>query len=77
VAAIGFLRTDWGADSFTGILDEVRISNIDRSNDWITTEYNNQSNPGTGGFLSSVGPQEGGNVLLIIKPSRPIWKATA
>jgi hypothetical protein len=69
VAAIGFLRTDWGADSFTGILDEVRISNIDRSNDWITTEYNNQSNPGTGGFLSSVGPQEGGNVLLIVSNS--------
>jgi hypothetical protein len=60
VAAIGFLRTNWGADSFTGILDEVRIANIDRSNDWITTEYYNQSNPGTGagGFLSSLGSEE-------------------
>jgi hypothetical protein len=70
-AAIGFLRTDWVADPFIGILDEVRISNLDRSIDWITTEFNNQSNPGTGagGFLSSVGPQEGGNVLLIVSNS--------
>ena len=29
------------------ILDEVRVSNIARSTGWITTEYNNQSNPGT------------------------------
>ena len=29
-----------------GILDEVRVSNIVRSADWIMTEYNNQSNPG-------------------------------
>jgi hypothetical protein len=28
-----------------GIIDEVRISNVARSADWITTEYNNQSNP--------------------------------
>ncbi|MGD8686616.1 MAG: DUF2341 domain-containing protein, partial [Syntrophobacterales bacterium] len=28
-----------------GQLDEVRISNIARSADWIKTEYNNQSNP--------------------------------
>ncbi|MDI6791402.1 MAG: DUF2341 domain-containing protein [bacterium] len=31
-------------------LDEVRISNIARSGGWITTEYNNQNNPG--GFYS-------------------------
>jgi hypothetical protein len=30
---------------FSGILDEVRISNTARSADWIATEYNNQSNP--------------------------------
>jgi len=29
----------------TGILDEVRISSIARSTDWIKTEYNNQSSP--------------------------------
>ncbi len=32
---------------FPGILDEVRISTIVRSPDWIATEYNNQANPGS------------------------------
>jgi hypothetical protein len=30
-----------------GSLDEFRVSNIARSADWIKTEYNNQSSPGT------------------------------
>jgi MSHA biogenesis protein MshQ len=38
------------AFDFTGTIDEVRISNTNRSTDWITTGYNNQSNPGA--FLS-------------------------
>jgi len=32
-------------DLFTGSIDEVRISNVARSADWITTEYNNQNDP--------------------------------
>ena len=40
---------------FNGTLDELRISNILRSSNWISTEYNNQNNPGT--FLT-VYPQE-------------------
>ncbi len=32
---------------FDGILDEVRISNVAKSADWIATEYNNQSDPST------------------------------
>jgi hypothetical protein len=35
-------------------LDEPRMSNVARTGDWITAEYNNQSNPGT---FYSVGPQ--------------------
>ncbi|MFX1552263.1 MAG: DUF2341 domain-containing protein, partial [Promethearchaeota archaeon] len=31
--------------SFNGIIDEARISNINRSADWISTEYNNQYDP--------------------------------
>ncbi len=31
---------------YLGDVDEVRISNITRSGDWIATEYNNQFNPG-------------------------------
>ena len=29
-----------------GLMDEVRISNTNRSVDWITTSYRNQSDPG-------------------------------
>ena len=32
---------------FDGIIDELRISNILRSADWIATEYNNQNDPST------------------------------
>ncbi len=35
------------ADAVDGIIDEVRISDTDRSADWIATEYNNQFSPGT------------------------------
>ena len=30
-----------------GTLDEVRLSTIERNPNWVTTEYNNQSSPGT------------------------------
>jgi PKD repeat protein len=32
---------------FDGIIDEVRISNTQRTAEWIATEYNNQSSPAT------------------------------
>jgi hypothetical protein len=46
--AIGTIRY-WGgsSDTFLGTLDEARISNIARSADWISAEYNNQSSPAT------------------------------
>ncbi|MGD9036657.1 MAG: DUF2341 domain-containing protein, partial [Syntrophobacterales bacterium] len=48
-ASIGLLRADdsptWTADPFIGIIDEVRISKIDRSTCWIEAEHDNQSNP--------------------------------
>jgi hypothetical protein len=38
----------WGGSaSFGGILDEVRISKVTHSAGWISTEYNNQNNPGS------------------------------
>ncbi len=40
---------------FHGILDEIRISKIDRNPNWISTEFNNQKDPT--GFLS-FGPEE-------------------
>lgn len=33
--------------SFNGIIDEIRISNISRSADWIATGFNNQNSPAT------------------------------
>lgn len=35
------------ADAVDGIIDEVRISDTDRTADWIATEYNNQLTPAT------------------------------
>lgn len=35
------------AGQFIGIDDEVRIATVQRSDDWITTEYNNQHSPST------------------------------
>lgn len=32
---------------FNGVIDEVRVSNVARSPDWILTEYRNQSSPST------------------------------
>lgn len=34
-------------DRFTGSIDEVRISNVTRSGDWLLASYNNQLAPGT------------------------------
>lgn len=44
-----------------GIIDEVRISNVARSADWIKTEYDNQANQGTGTgkFIKTAGSEEG------------------
>ncbi len=39
--------------NFNGIMDEVKISNVARSADWIATEYNNQNNPSTFYSMSS------------------------
>jgi len=58
VAASGsFITTDnlvyFGANHngpstvFRGIIDELKVSNIVRSTDWIATEYNNQNSPST------------------------------
>ena len=47
---IGHARqTFWvtGSAYFNGSIDEVQISNIDRSSGWIVTEYNNQASPST------------------------------
>ncbi len=51
----------YGPQSFTGNIDEVRISAAARSSDWIAVEYNNQSSPAsffaTGTPTSYSGPE--------------------
>ncbi|MEQ8525855.1 DUF2341 domain-containing protein [Gracilimonas sp.] len=41
-----------GDFQFDGMMDEVRISNVARSADWIATEYSNQNAPGS--FISEI-----------------------
>ena len=36
-----------GGQGFTGYIDEVRVSTVTRSADWIMTGYNNMNSPGT------------------------------
>lgn len=43
---VGFTNT-FGTQWWNGLLDECRFASVARSADWITTEYNNQSSPGT------------------------------
>ncbi len=52
------------ATMFKGAMDEIRISNIARSADWITTEYNNQVNVAT--FITTGGstPISSGGVSI-------------
>ena len=46
----GFLKiagASTGASNFNGAVDQIEISSVIRSADWITAEYNNQKNPQT------------------------------
>ncbi len=58
-----FLGWDSGTagEQFSGVLDELRVSNSVRSADWIKTEYDNGANQGTGTgkFIKTAGSEEG------------------
>jgi hypothetical protein len=51
----------WTYEPFVGTIDEVRFSNTNRSDTWITTEFNNQSAPSS--FLNA-GSQVGSGAIL-------------
>ncbi|MHA1913417.1 MAG: DUF2341 domain-containing protein [Promethearchaeota archaeon] len=58
-------RSDIGGTSYVkGIIDEVRISTLARSNDWIITEYNNQYDPSS---FYSVGSEVSLNPVLYLE----------
>jgi|GEM_PF-2445010 len=51
-------NTEGFNNSPNGRMDEIRLASAARSADWIQTEYNNQFDPGVGGFLRSLGSEE-------------------
>lgn len=56
---------------FAGRMDEIRLSSIARSDDWINTEYNSMNNATNGGFFS-LGSEETSNNA----PSFSGWQPT-
>ncbi|HEY4052069.1 MAG TPA: DUF2341 domain-containing protein, partial [Acidobacteriaceae bacterium] len=54
---IGGIPTVTFCCAFNGSVDEVRVSSVARSADWVATEYTNESSPST---FYSVGSQRGG-----------------
>jgi Domain of unknown function (DUF2341)/PQQ enzyme repeat len=46
-SSLYFMSRAASALNAAGTLDEVRLSTIERTPNWVTTEYNNQSSPGT------------------------------
>ncbi len=40
-------RPDYTSQAWNGALDEIRISNVARSADWVAVEYNNETSPST------------------------------
>ena len=55
---------DTSAEHFTGAIDEVRVANIWKNDDWIKTEYNNQSAPMT---FVTMGQEQGGTPPVVAK----------
>ncbi len=53
-----FGQSSDGILPFEGWIDEVHISNIARTRDWIITEYNNQFSPSA---FFTIGPENGGS----------------
>jgi hypothetical protein len=47
VANVNIGQRGGGGINWPGVIDEVRISNVARSADWVLAEYNNESSPST------------------------------
>jgi hypothetical protein len=46
-SSLYFMSRGASALNAAGTLDEVRLSTMERDANWVATEYNNQSSPGT------------------------------
>jgi hypothetical protein len=60
----------WG-----GSLDEIRVSDVARSNDWILTEYRNQNTPASFFTVGSLESGTGGSAVAITVTSTPAARA--
>jgi RHS repeat-associated protein len=69
---IGGIPTVRFCCAFYGSVDEVRISDIVRSADWVATEYNNQSSPSA--FYTASSFQ--GGLVTFSTPTAPVTAAT-
>jgi len=56
-----------GSRQFHGVIDEVRLSDIARSAEWIMTCYNNQFNPST--FYTILTEEQGPSTVMRINPT--------
>lgn len=59
-------QNSYDGNYFNGLVDEVRISSVARSSDWIATEYNNVHAPST--FIT-VAPNESGPFISSVTPA--------
>jgi cysteine-rich repeat protein len=59
--------------AFSGTLDEIRLSNVARSADYVKTNYNNQNDPS--GFISITGEESAATVPIILNAT-PLNGAT-
>ena len=71
---IGRQYTDFDDRWWSGIIDEVRVSNIGRSASWIATCYNNQNSPST--FCSVGLPSTYDFVLKVVNQVSNSWKVS-
>lgn len=55
-----------------GVVDEIRISKVARTSEWISTEYNNQSSPAT---FFDVGEQEDNGEDIPTQPGNIVYKS--
>ena len=69
--AIGETSPYYLCCAWNGLLDEVRISSIDRSADWIAAEYNNQSSPSTFAIVGSAMQAPTKPMIARLTPTRP------
>ncbi|MCK4693258.1 MAG: DUF2341 domain-containing protein, partial [Anaerolineales bacterium] len=58
----GTVNVAFGSNAFIGNLDEMRISSVVRSSDWIATEFANQDNPST--FYHVLSEEQASDITL-------------